>query len=217
MRIIDPLRFLVNFAPASYLQDGAVFDFADGGNRAASQLFGEVVSSLAAAFSLYTNDAMKGNRITKIQQDSVGFAQSLSEAVETAYQWRSDRGLEIVKTAIISISYDENTRELLKIVQRADALAGARGNSNLEASVAAGLESAGAASGASGILGVGIATNSVGLGALQQPMLGARADAAASPSSASPREALMQAKELLEAGLITEADYETVKARVLGL
>ncbi len=101
-------------------------------NAAASQLFNEVVGSLAPAFSLYSNDADKGHRITKLQQDSLGFAKSLSDAVEQAYQWKSERGLVIVKTAIVSIEYDANTRELLKTVQRADALAGSRGNSNLQ-------------------------------------------------------------------------------------
>ena len=108
-------------------------------NAAAGQLFNEVVGSLAPAFSHYTNDPSKGNRITKLQQDSLGFAKSLSDAVEQGYQWKSDRGLAIVKTAIVSIEYDPNTRELLKTVQRADALAGSRGNSNLQASVAAGM------------------------------------------------------------------------------
>lgn len=58
------------------------------------------------------------------------------------YQGKSERGLAIVKTAIVSIEYDANTRELLKTVQRADALAGSRGNSNLQASVAQGIQSA---------------------------------------------------------------------------
>ncbi len=92
---------------------------------------------------MYTNDPAKGNRIAKLQQDSIGFAQSLSAAVEQNYQWKTGRGLEIVKTAIVSIEYDANTRELLKNVQRADALSGSRGNSNLQASVAAGFEAAG--------------------------------------------------------------------------
>jgi len=135
-----------------------VFDFTDLDNAAASQLFNEVVGSLAPAFSLYSNDPAKGNRITRLQQDSLGFAQSLSQAVEQAYQWRSDRGLAIVKTAIVSIEYDPNTRELLKTVQRADALAGARGNANLQASVAQGIQSAGESGGAAGLVGVGMAT-----------------------------------------------------------
>jgi len=131
LKIVDPILFVKNFVPASYLQPGKVFDFTDLDNAAASQLFNEVVGSLAPAFSLYSNDPAKGNRISKLQQDSVGFAKSLSDAVENGYQWKSDRGLAIVKTAIVSIEYDANTRELLKTVQRADALSGARGNSNL--------------------------------------------------------------------------------------
>ena len=118
---------------------------------------------------MYTNDPAKGNRISRLQQDSVGFAQSLSAAVEENYRWRTDRGLEIVKTAIISIEYDENTRELLKNVQRADALSGSRGNSNLQASVAAGIESAGENAGPGGVIGMGMATGGMGLGGLQQP------------------------------------------------
>lgn len=135
LKIVDPILFVKNFVPASYLRPGGVrLHRLD--NAAASQLFNEVVGSLAPAFSLYTNDPGKGNRITKLQQDSLGFAQSLSAAVEQGYQWKSDRGTAIVKTAIVSIEYDANTRELLKTVQRADALSGSRGNSNLQASVA---------------------------------------------------------------------------------
>ncbi len=121
---------------------------------------------------MYTNDPAKGNRITKIQQDSVGFARSLSAAVEENYQWSSARGLQIVSTAIISIEYDETTRELLKNVQRADALSGARGNSNLQASVAAGFESAGENAGPGGLIGMGMAGGATGIGGLQQPVPG---------------------------------------------
>src|SRR6185312_12554974 len=167
-----------HFVPASYLTPGQVFDFTDMDNAAAGQLFNEVVGSLAPAFSLYSNDPAKGNRITKLQQDSVGFARSLSAAVENAYQWKSDRGLAIAKTAIVSIEYDANTRELLKTVQRADALMGARGNSNLQASVAAGMQAAGEHSGAAGIFGMGMASNAAGgIGMMQQPV-------APAPSSA---------------------------------
>ncbi|WP_226468587.1 SPFH domain-containing protein [Luteimonas panaciterrae] len=212
LKIVDPILFVKNFVPATYLQPGQVFDFTDIDNAAATQLFNEVVGSLAPAFSLYTNDPAKGNRITKIQQDSVGFAKSLSDAVEQAYQWKSERGLTIVKTAIVSIEYDANTRELLKTVQRADALSGSRGNSNLQASVAAGIQSAGENGGAAGLVGVGMASGMVGgLGSLQQPV------APAAPAADDPVAKLKRAKELLDQGLITQADYDAVKAKALGL
>nr|WP_202922467.1 SPFH domain-containing protein [Sinimarinibacterium sp. NLF-5-8] len=212
LKIVDPILFVKNFVPAAYLQPGKVFDFTDLDNDAASQLFNEVVGSLAPAFSLYTNDPAKGNRITRIQQDSVGFAHSLSGAVEQAYQWRSDRGLAIVKTAIVSIEYDANTRELLKTVQRADALAGARGNSNLQASVAAGMQAAGENGGAAGMMGIGMASGMMGgLGNLQQPV------APAAPAADDPIAKLKKAKEMLDLGLITQDDYDALKNKALGL
>ncbi len=212
LKIVDPLLFVKNFVPARYLQPGQVFDFTDLDNAAANQLFNEVVSSLAPAFSLYTNDPGKGNRITRLQQDSLGFARSLSDAVEQAYQWNSDRGLAIVKTAIVSIEYDANTRELLKTVQRADALAGARGNSNLQASVAQGIQSAGETGGAAGLVGVGMASGMMGgIGGLQQPV------AAAAPAADDPVARLKKAKEMLDLGLITQGDYDALKAKALGL
>ncbi len=209
LKIVDPILFVKNFVPAQYLQSGQVFDFTDMDNAAASQLFNEVVGSLAPAFSLYSNDPAKGNRITKLQQDSIGFAKSLSDAVEQAYQWKSDRGLVIVKTTIVSIEYDANTRELLKTVQRADALAGARGNSNLQASVAQGIQSAGETGGAAGLVGIGMASGMLGgVGNLQQP---------AAPAADDPVAKLKKAKEMLDLGLITQGDYDALKAKALGL
>ncbi len=208
LKIVDPILFVKSFVPAAYLQPGAVFDFTDMDNAAAGQLFNEVVGSLAQAFSLYTNDPGKGNRITKLQQDSIGFAKSLSQAVEDAYQWRSDRGLAIVKVAIVSIEYDANTRELLKTAQRADALAGSRGNSNLQASVAQGIQSAGEHGGAAGLVGVGMATGMMGVAGMQQPV---------TPAADDPVAKLKKAKEMLDLGLITQSDYDALKAKALGL
>ena len=237
LKIIDPILFVKAWVPATYLEPGEVFDFTDIENDAASQLFNEVVGSLAPAFSMYTNDPSKGNRITKIQQDSIGFAQSLSAAVEQNYQWATGRGLQIVATAIISIEYDETTRELLRNVQRADALSGARGNSNLQASVASGFEAAGQNTGAAGLVGLGIASGATGLGGLQQPVPGIGAQstppppppaaaapapapapaAPAAPAAEDPMAQLAKFKEMLDAGLITQDDYDAAKNKVLGL
>jgi membrane protease subunit (stomatin/prohibitin family) len=212
LKIVDPILFVKNFVPASFLQPGQVFDFTDMDNAAADQLFNEVVGSLAPAFSLYSNDPAKGNRITKLQQDSLGFAKSLSAAVENGYQWKSDRGLVIAKVAIVSIEYDANTRELLKTVQRADALTGSRGNANLQASVAAGMQAAGEHGGAAGLVGVGMASGMMGgMGSLQQPV------APAASAADDPIAKLKKAKEMLDLGLITQADFDAVKAKALGL
>ncbi len=214
LKIVDPLAFLRNFVPNRYIQDGKAFDFSDLDNPAAQQLFNEVVGSLAAAFSSYANAPEKENRMSRIQQDAVGFGASLFAAVDDAYKWKVDRGLEIVKTAIVSIEYDAATKEVLSATQRADALSGARGNANLQASVAAGLEAAGSVEGSAGILGLGFAAGSLGLGNLQQ---NADSGKTAETSGGDVRAALEKLKDLLDSELITQSDYEAAKAKLLGL
>ncbi len=210
LKIVDPILFIKNFVPATYLSDGEVFDFADMDNDAGTQLFNEVVSSLSAAFSNYTNDPDKGNRITKIQGDQIGFAKSLSQAVEEGYQWKTDRGLEIVKVAIQAIEYDEDTRKLLSDVKKADALSGARGNSFMQQSVARGFQAAGEIGGATNMAFMGMGMNAVGgaMGGLQQPVQQLQED---------PMEKLKKYKEMLDAGLITQEDYDEQKKRLLGV
>ena len=212
LKIVDPILFIKNFVPATYLSDGEIFDFADMDNDAGAQLFNEVVSSLSAAFSNYTNDPDKGNRITKIQGDQIGFAKSLSQAVEEGYQWKTDRGLEIVKVAIQAIEYDEDTKELLKDVKKADALSGARGNSFMQQSVARGMQAAGENGGGAGMAFMGMGMNAAGnvMGAVQQPT---------QPTNTQPQEdpyeKLAKYKKMLDEGLITQEDYDEQKKKIL--
>lgn len=216
--IADPIVFAKQFVPATYLQTPEVFDFTDRENAAADQLFSEVVSSLAAGFSTYTNDADREHRIANIQQDSLGFAASLSQAVQNAYQWRQHRGLEISNVTILGIEYDESTKALLETVQRADALTGSRGNANLQASVAAGMESAGEDGGAEGILGLGIASGSVGLGSLMQPQAPAAKDSGAAEQADQDLVSTLEGlKRALDAGLIEQAEYDAARSKALGL
>ena len=215
MKITNPIAFVSNFVPAKYLQQNApVFDFADMDNNAGEQLFNEVVGSLSAAFSNYTNDPSKGNRITKIQSDQIGLAQSLSQAVEEAYQWNSERGLQIVKVAIAAIEYDEDTKKLLSDVKKADALSGARGNSFMQQSVARGFQAAGEnGGGANAMAFMGMGMNAVGgaMGMMQQQ------PQQAAPAAEDPMAKLSKMKQMLDAGLITQTDYDAAKNKILGL
>jgi Putative virion core protein (lumpy skin disease virus) len=235
LMIKDPLLFVKNFVPAKYLQpDAPVFDFADMDNESGTQLFNEVVGTLAAAFSNYTNDPDKGNRISRIQGDQLGFGKAMGQAVEDAYQWKSNRGLEIVSSTIMSIEYDEDTKELMKDVKKADALSGARGNSFMQQSVARGMQAAGENGGGANMAFMGMGMNAAGgmMGGVQQPnnpsvyqqsfAQGAQqptaqpAQAEATPAqpaqpAVDPTTKLLEMKKLLDAGAITQEDYDKVK------
>lgn len=248
LRILDPLLFIKGFVPLTYYSaDAQVFDFTDLNNAAASQLFSEVVGSLAPAFSIYTNDPSKGNRMARIQSDSLGFAQSLSAAVEQGYQWSSMRGLQIVSVAIQSIEYDADTVALLSDVKKADALSGARGGAFLQQSVARGFEAAGEGGGGNmAMMGMGLGMTGQAMqfqqgqqqAPYQNPFQGQQQG---QPQQAQPQQAqpqgdqqqaqapaadagaedpvakLAQFKQMLDQGLITQEDFDSAKNRLLGL
>jgi membrane protease subunit (stomatin/prohibitin family) len=237
LKIVDPILFVKNFVPALYLQSSAlIFDFADMDNAAGTQLFNEVVSSLSAAFSNYTNDPSKGNRISRIQSDQIGFAQSISQIVENDYQWKTARGLEIIKVSIQAIEYDANTKALLNDVQKADALSGARGNTFMQQSVARGMQAAGenSNSGGMGMAFMGMGMNAAGgvMGAMQQPAQGTpqtqfiqqepihnaqTEQQTQQPEAEDPYEKLVRLKQLLDQGVISQEEFDAVKAKVLGV
>ncbi|MCL2606131.1 MAG: SPFH domain-containing protein [Coriobacteriia bacterium] len=183
MKIVDPILFVKTFVPAKFFQPNApIFDFADMNNDAATQLFNEVVGSLSAAFSNYANEPGHENRMSRIQSDQMGFAQSLSSAVEEAFQWKTGRGLEIERVAIKAIEYDADTRALLADVKRADALSGARGNSFMQQSVARGMQAAGENPGGAGG-GMGMAFMGMGMGAAGNVMGGMQQGAEGTPQT----------------------------------
>ncbi len=226
LKVVDPILFVKTLVPARYISAAAqVFDITETDNAVSDQLFSEVVGSLAGAFSRYVNDADKDHRITRIQSDSVGFAASLSEEIESNYHWSSERGLTIVKATIVSVEYDADTTALLSDVRKADALSGGRADTFLKQSVARGVQAAGESDGG----GTGLAMMGVGMGAignLVQPTSGAATGtgvpgmptgSAAPAAPTDPVAQLTQYKKMLEDGLINEDDFEALKKKVLGL
>ncbi|MDN4479262.1 SPFH domain-containing protein [Demequina lignilytica] len=227
LKVVDPILFVKNLVPASYISAGArPFDITEHTNPVSEQLFSEVVGSLAGAFSRYVNDADKEHRITRIQGDSVGFAKSLADEVEANYEWESGRGLQIESATLVAIEYDEDTTALLSDVRRADALSGGRSDTFLKQSVARGVQAAGESGGG----GTGLAMMGMGMGAIGNlvpptPTPGA-APAAATAGAPAPAPAqapadpavqLAQYKKMLDDGLINEDDFEALKKKVLGL
>ncbi|MCL2156650.1 MAG: SPFH domain-containing protein [Methanobrevibacter sp.] len=237
LKIVDPILFVKNFVPVMYYQpDAPILDFADMDNDIGSQLFNEFVGSLSAAFSNYTNDPNKGNRIANIQRDQIGFASSMSQAVEDGYQWKTDRGIEIIKVALQSIEYDEDTKSLLSDVKKADALSGSRGNSFMQQSVARGVESAGESGGGANMAFMGMGMNAAGgmMNATtqddgqtpqsqqiqqqalnQQPTEPQAPETTDSKKEEDPLDRLLKLKQLLDAGAITQEEFDKEKSKIL--
>lgn len=233
LKVVDPILFAKSIVPAEYIsQNAGIFDITAVDNPVSEQLFNEVVGSLSAAFSRYTNDGERGNRISKIQGDALGFARSLSEVVEEHYKWTLERGITIHAAALLAIEYDAPTAKLLEDVQKADALSGGRGDSFLRQSAARGIQSAGETGGGDGLAFMGMGMNAAGgaLGGLMQnqpgqqpvPQQGVGQQAAPAQQGgggggASAADQIREAKAMLDEGLITQEDFDALKRKALGL
>ena len=175
--------------------------------------------------------------MSKIQGDQIGFAKSLTQAVEDAYQWSSDRGLTIVKTAILAIEYDDDTKALMSDVKKADALSGNRGNSFFQQAAARGMQKAGENGGGTGMAFMGMGMNAVGnvMGQTQQGQNpnsyqpnfnpqgqvennnGQTSQVNQNQNQEDPTEKLIKMKKLLDAGVITQEEFDKVKHELLGI
>lgn len=235
LQITDPLLFVKNFVPINYLQPNApIFDFTDMDNDSVGQLFGEVVGCLGGALSKYTNDPEIQGSLIKIQSDQVGFAKSLSSEVEANYQWKTARGFEIVRVAILGIEYDEDTKELLKEVRKDDRelrkatrmgqayganMAGMMAAASGQAMQAAASNENGAMMGFAGLnMAQGTGSTMMGTVAnMQQPSTNIQTVQPDQNNATDPYAELTKMKQLLDAGVISQADFDAKKAQILGI
>ena len=117
----------------------------------------------------------------------------------------------------------------MKDVKKADALSGARGNSFMQQAAARGMQAAGENGSGAGMAFMGMGMNAAGgmMGAMQQPStpstyqpaFGAQAaaPAQAAPATEDPTEKILNAKKLLDAGAISQEEFDKLKAQYLGL
>jgi membrane protease subunit (stomatin/prohibitin family) len=210
-----------------YKQPGApVFDFADMDNLAGDHLFNDFLTCLTGAFKRFSLKSKENgmDTIEYIQSNLDQFALTMDEEVENTYQWSTNYGLKIVSINI-QADYDGATLEILEEARKADqeirkaARMGAAYSNNMAGMMAAAsgqaMQSAAANENGTmmGFMGMNMAqqngTNLMGAVNNMQPQQPA--------NQQDPTTKLLEMKKLLDAGAITQEDYDAVKKQVLGL
>lgn len=227
LKITDPLLFVKQFVPVMYLQANAqAFDFADLDNEAGNTLHGEFVNCLKTAISHLSLEAKNSQdpTIQYIESHQMNVAHSMNQVVEENYKWTSDRGLTIQKINL-QIDYDSETASLLESIKKDDqeirrmTKMGEQYQNNMSGMMAAasGQAMQNAASNPNGAM-----MGFMGMNMAQQQGANLMGAAAATEANASqtqnvdPTEKLLQMKKLLDAGAISQEEYDKVKAQVLG-
>lgn len=231
IKIVDPLLFVKNYVPVKYLQPGApTYDFADMDNESANQLFDEFVATIPAAVTKASIDAREENIDTMdfIQTQKAKFSAVMDAELETEHNWSTERGIKVDNINML-INYDQATQELLaevrtddKEIRKAKRM-GSAYSDNMAGMMAAASGEAmkNAASNENGAM-----MGFMGMNMAQQQganMLGAvnnmqpQQPAPAQPAAEDPTEKLLNAKKLLDAGAITQEDYDKLKSQILGI
>jgi len=231
LQITDPLLFFKTFVPDVYKQpDAPVFDFADLNNTACDQLFNDFLTCLTGAFKRFSLKSKESNMdtIDYIQSNLDQFALTMDEEVENTYQWSSNYGLKIISVNI-QADYDGPTLEILEEARKADqeirkaARMGQAYSSNMAGMMASAsgqaMQSAAANENGAmmGFMGMNMAQQN-GANMMNAVNNMPQPETAATPASAEdPTEKLLKMKKLLDAGAISQEEYDKVKAQVLGI
>lgn len=229
LKIVDPLLFIKNFVPTQYLQPGAnVFDFADMDNPAGDHLFNDFLTCLTGAFKRFSLESKQAgmDTIDYIQSNLDKFALTMDEEVENTYQWSSNYGIKVISVNM-QADYDGATLEILEEARKADqeirkaARMGQAYSNNMAGMMAAAsgqaMQSAAANENGSmmGFMGMNIAQqNGANMMAAASNM---QQQAPQQQAQEDPYAKLTEMKKLLDAGVISQEDFDAAKSKLLGI
>ena len=236
LQIVNPILFVKSFVPLEYQRpDAPIFDFADMDNPAGEHLFNDFLTCLTGAFKRFSLKSKENgmDTIDYIQSNQDQFAITMDEEIENTYQWSSNYGIKVVSVNL-QADYDAATLEVLEEARKADqeirraARMGAAYSDNMAGMMAAASASAMNAAASNengammGFMGMNMANmqanNLMGAAtAAQAQQAPQQPEAQAQPVQEDPYAKLTEMKKLLDAGVITEADFNAAKAKLLGL
>ena len=225
LQIVDPVLFFKNFVPDMYKQPGApVFDFADMDNPAGEHLFNDFLTCLTGAFKRFSLKSKENNMdtIDYIQSNLDQFALTMDEEIENTYHWSTNYGLKVISVNI-QADYDGATLAVLEEARKADqeirraARMGQAYSNNMAGMMAA---ASGQAMQSAAANENGAMMGFMGMNLAQQNgvnMMGAVNNMQPQQPAEDPTEKLLKMKTLLDAGAISQEEYDKVKAQILGM
>lgn len=152
IKITDPLKFFAEAVP----RNGGRVDI----NDINEQYLSEFMTALQAAISQMSVD---GVRISTLPSKGMELAKYMSNVLDS--EWNESRGMEICSVGISSISYDDESKELINMRNKGAMLSdpGVR-EGYVQGSIARGMEAAGSnsAGAAQAFIGMGVGMQGAG-------------------------------------------------------
>ncbi|MGI6118712.1 MAG: SPFH domain-containing protein [Bilifractor sp.] len=206
IRIVNPERFIRNYVPANT----SYYSFGD--SRVRSQLLSEFLQSFSVALNQLSNTC----RISHIPSHSNEIAQKIATDQFNAGTWESRFGFSIQKVAIENIEFSDESRELVrqfsekKMDMRAyDEVSQKTSNIAAQQKIANGIEKKGIGNAGGMLMGMNLAQGMANTSSpeKQRPAM----------SIDEQIESVKKLKELMDAGILTEAEFNAKKKEIMGL
>lgn len=217
VQIIDPQLFVRSFLPANAIS----YSFDD--PRARDQLIAELLHSFIAAVNGLSNDY----RISQLPAHTGDIAAIISDEGANAGTWNTRFGLKLASLAIENIEFSDDSRELIRTFsEKKMSVLAYEGISQNAANVAAqqmiaeGVRDNGLGDGGGMLFGMNLA------GALSPQNASVQASIPTQQECSQPHEtqtldqqieAIRKLKDLMDAGILSQEEFEAKKRQVLDL
>lgn len=203
IQIIDPIIFIKNFVPANSMY----YSFND--HTARAQLTSEFIQSFISSLNLLSSEY----RISQLPSQVNQLSATIANDSYNAGTWPERFGFKVVRVAIENIELTPDSRELIKQysanrmnVRAFEGVSQNTSNIAAQQKIAQGIQEHGLGDAGGMFLGMNMAQ---GLGVNPQPQ--------SSASMAEKIELVKKMKDLLDAGIITEEEFNSKKKELLGL
>jgi membrane protease subunit (stomatin/prohibitin family) len=207
LKIVDPEKFIKNYVPAN------VNYYSFDSQKVRAQLLSEFLQSFVVAL----NSLSIKYRISQLPSQADEIAAKISDANSNAGTWKDRFGFEIVKVGIENIEFSPDSRELVKQYSSNKMNLKAyedisQGTSNIAAQqkIAQGIQNHGLGDGAGMVFGMNTAQ---GL----NPRNVSQSDSKKEMSIDEQIEAVMKLKDLLDAGILSQDEFDSKKKVIMGL
>lgn len=224
IQIGDPVRFIRNFVPANV----TYYSFDD--QRARSQILAEFLQSFTVALNALSTQY----RISQLPAQANDIAVKVANDRQNAGTWPARFGFNIVKIGIENIEFSDASRELVRKfsankmdLKAYEDVSQHASNVAAQQKIAHGVEEHGFGDAGAMMFGAAFAQGINPMTAAQtnpaiaeQPMVAQRQTSTAAAPSMSVVEqldAVKKLKELLDAGILTQDEFDSKKKQILGL
>ena len=203
VRVVDPETFIKNFVPANV----TYYTFDD--PKVKSQILSEFLQSFAVALNLLST----AYRISQLPSHANEISGSISGDSFNAGTWKERFGFEVVKVATENIEFSPESRELVRqfsankmSLKAYDDVSQKASNIAAQQKIAQGIQENGLGDGGGMLFGMNLAQN-----------LGTKAEAKQPMSFEQQIEVVKKLKDLLDAGILTQKEFDAKKKEIMGL